>query len=567
MAALLLVMGGCASKKSAAMAGSAGPSNNDAMFGYLYVTGCHERAKGNLKEAMTAFQECLKIKPQDAAAHYEVATISKLLGQPESALKHARFCAVADARNEWYQLLYIDCLSDTKQYSQALKMRELLAKNYPEKNEFREDLAINYAMLGMYDKSFRIYQELEKNVGINEQLTLNKVKLLKSQNKLREAEGELQRLSESDTLQGRYYMLLAEFYLEQNDLDNTKKMYDRMLQLDPSNADIQLALHDYYNKKGDAVQAYEYLKKALLNPDLEMQVKASIVESYYVQAEKSNALARAQGTELAEILLKTNPSATEANALFADFLRLDKKNAEAAVYYYKAAVNEKKDFRIWDNLLFVDNELNRYDSLERHSDQAMELFPNQPVNYIYNGVANTQLRNYQKAVRSLNAGIDFVVDNKALLIQFYSALGDAYYYLREYLNSDQAFDKALREDSDNTYVLNNYAYYLSLRNEQLEKAEKLSRKSNVLKPNNRNYMDTYGWILFQEKKYNEADQWLGNAAKIGSNSATILEHYGDNLFQLGKKEEAVKQWEAAKAAGGSSPVLLKKIKEKKFNAE
>ena len=193
-------------------------------------------------------------------------------------------------------------------------MRELLAKNYPEKNEFREDLAINYAMLGMYDKSFRIYQELEKNVGINEQLTLNKVKLLKSQNKLREAEGELQRLSESDTLQGRYYMLLAEFYLEQNDLDNTKKMYDRMLQMDPSNADIQLALHDYYNKKGDEAQAYEYLKKALLNPDLEMQVKASIVESYYVQAEKSNALARTQGTELAEILLKTNPSATEANA-------------------------------------------------------------------------------------------------------------------------------------------------------------------------------------------------------------------------------------------------------------
>jgi tetratricopeptide (TPR) repeat protein len=189
------------------------------------------------------------------------------------------------------------------------------------------------------------------------------------------------------------------------------------------------------------------------------------------------------------------------------------------------------------------------------------------VNYLYNGVANAQLRNYQKAVRSLNAGIDFVVDNKALLIQFYSALGDAYYYLKEYPKSDQAFDKALREDSDDTYVLNNYAYYLSLRNEQLEKAENLSRKSNVLKPNNRNYMDTYGWILFQQKKYTEANEWLGNAAKMGAKSATILEHYGDNLFQLGKKEEALEQWEAAKAAGGSSPALLKKIKEKKFNAE
>jgi tetratricopeptide (TPR) repeat protein len=565
--ALLLFTAGCKSKKSAAAEMPKQPSKSAAMFGYFYVTGCHERAKGNLKESMEAFQECLKIEPENAAAHYEVATVSKLLGNAESALRHARICAVADARNEWYQLLYIDCLTDHRQFSQALKLREVLVKNFPEKNEFREDLAINYAMLGMYDKSFRIYEELEKLVGINEQLTLNKVKLLKSQNKLKETEGELKRLSDTDTTQSHYYALLAEFYMEQNDMVNAKKMYDRILLIDPSNADVRLALHDYYSKNGDDQLAFEQLKLAIQSPDLESSIKASIIGSYYMQAENRSEPARKQGLELATLFVKTQPEATEANALYGDFLRLEKKNTEAAIYYYKAAMHEKKDYRIWDNLLYVDNELNRFDSLEKHSYLAMELFPNQPVNYIYNGVANTQLRNYQKAVTSLKTGIDFVVDNRALLIQFYSALGDAYYYLRDYVKSDQAFDKALKEDADNTYVLNNYAYYLSLRNEQLEKAERLSRKSNELQPNNRNYMDTYGWILFQEKKYSEADEWLSRAAQMGSKSATILEHYGDNLFMLGKKEEAVRQWEAAKSAGGNSPALLKKIKEKKINGD
>lgn len=558
-------MSACKAKKSADVAVPAGSQKSAAMFDYFYVTGCHERAKGNLKEALEAFNECLKMQPEQAAVHYEFATIHKLLAQPDLALKHARISAVAEPLNEWYQLLYIECLVDTKQYTQALKMREVLVKNFPDKNEFREDLAINYAMLGMYDKSFRIYEELEKSVGVNEQLTLNKVKLLKSQNKLKEAEEELLRLLATDTLQSRYYVLLADFYLEQNDLVNTKKMYDRILLVDPSNPEVQLALHDYYTKKGDVVEAYKHLKLALANPDLDLGIKSGIVGSYYLQAENRSQSARIQGTELAGILLKTHPASTEANALYGDFLRLDKKNAEAAQYYYKAAMNEKKDYRIWDNLLFVDNELNRFDSLEKHSFLAMELFPNQPVNYIYNGIANSQLRNYLKAVRSLNAGIEFVVDNKALLIQFYSALGDAYYYLRDYSNSDKSFDNALREDADNTYVLNNYAYYLSLRNDQLEKAERFSKKSNELQPNNRNYMDTYGWILFQEKKYAQADEWLSRAARMGTKSATILEHYGDNLYMLGKKEEALQQWEAAKLAGGNSPGLLKKITQRKLN--
>jgi Tfp pilus assembly protein PilF len=151
------------------------------------------------------------------------------------------------------------------------------------------------------------------------------------------------------------------------------------------------------------------------------------------------------------------------------------------------------------------------------------------------------------------------------MIDFYSGLGDAYNYNKEYEKSDKAFEDALKIDSDNTFVLNQYAYFLSLRKENLDRAEKLSKKANELQPGNRSYMDTYGWILYQQKKFTEAEEWLGNAAKLGPNKPDILEHYGDVLYKLNKVDEAVKQWEKAKQAGGNSETLLKKIKEKKLN--
>ena len=540
---------------------------SEAEFGFYYVSACNERAKGNLQEALRLFTKCQSLNKSEAAVSYEIATVHKMLGHSDMALDFARAAAVASPDNEWYQLLYIECLNNSHQFSQALKIRELLAKKYPSKSEFQEDLAIQYAMMGQFDKSYKIYSELEKTYGVNEQLTINKVKLLDNQRKNKEAEAELKTLLRLDSLQPRYYSYLADHYLEYNQLDEAKAMYDKILSIDENDVDVHLALHDFYLKKNDEASAFEHLKLAIKNPDLELSTKTNIVGSYYLQAEARSESAAKQGFELAEIMLKVHPNSAEANTLYADFLRLQKKLSEAAPYYYKSAIVQGKDAHVWDHLLYIDNELNRFDSLEKHSALAIEYFPNQPNYYIYNGVANTQKHNYKKAISSLLSGVNYVVDNKALLIQFYSALGDAYYYSNEFDNSDSYFEKALKEDADNTYVLNNYAYYLSQRNQQLEKAEKLSKKSNDLSPNNKNYMDTYGWILFQQKKYQLADEWLSKASKMGGKNATILEHYGDNLFMLGYKDLAIKAWLEAKEAGGNSDELLKKIKDKKLNGQ
>ena len=159
-----------------------------------------------------------------------------------------------------------------------------------------------------------------------------------------------------------------------------------------------------------------------------------------------------------------------------------------------------------------------------------------------------------------------VVDNKNLEGQFYTNLGDAYNELKDYSKSDENYEKALSINSKDANVLNNYAYYLSIREDSLDKAEQMSRLSNELEPLQASYQDTYGWIMYKQNKLEEAKIWIEKAISNGANnSAAVLEHYGDILFKLGDTARAFENWQKAKEAGeGASEFLDKKILEKKL---
>jgi tetratricopeptide (TPR) repeat protein len=209
--------------------------------------------------------------------------------------------------------------------------------------------------------------------------------------------------------------------------------------------------------------------------------------------------------------------------------------------------------------------LEDYDALLVDSEKTIEYFPSYPLPWFFAGISYFQDKEYEKAVDRLTKGKDFVVNNNALLEQFYSTLGDAYNELANYNASYDAFDKALQMNPDNSIVLNNYAYYLSLRGENLAKAETMAKKAVELDAYNSNNLDTYAWVLFQLEKYQEALNWIKKAHQNGgSNSGVVNEHYGDILFKLGKKDEAKKYWGIAKTMPDYSDLLDKKIKTGKF---
>jgi tetratricopeptide (TPR) repeat protein len=220
---------------------------------------------------------------------------------------------------------------------------------------------------------------------------------------------------------------------------------------------------------------------------------------------------------------------------------------------------------VWQNVLIIYNQQRDWANLEKTATEALEYFPNQAIIYLFKGGAEQQNKEYDKAAASLSKGEKMSADNDKLRAQFLANLGDVYHSMNKDAASDSAYERSLKYDAENSYVLNNYSYYLSLRKTNLERAKQMSAYSNKLEPGNPSFLDTYAWILFQMNDFTNAKEWQEKAMKADSSgSGTILEHYGDILFRLGNKDEAIKYWKEAKEKGTDSATIDRKIAEEKY---
>jgi tetratricopeptide (TPR) repeat protein len=355
------------------------------------------------------------------------------------------------------------------------------------------------------------------------------------------------------------------------ELHNSKKLYDKalvyynkILEKDPNDKFIHISLASYYREIGQKEKSYQELKTGIGNPNLDIDTKIQILLSYYTVTEIYSEL-KPQAFELSEILVKTHPKDPKAYSIYADFLYRDKKYTEARDAFRQVIIIDSSRYAVWETLLIVESELNDTTALMNESARAIELFPEQPLLYLFSGISNFQANKTEAAIKALKTGVGLVVDNDKLSIQFYTYLGDIYYKSKEYAKAFEAFNKILSIDEANIYVLNNYAYYLSLQNEDLDKAEQMGRKLNDLAPNNSSYQDTYAWVFYKLGKYEEAKKWILKALENGgSKNDIILEHHGDILFKLGDKENAYQSWLKAISIGSGSEFLQKKIADKKL---
>jgi tetratricopeptide (TPR) repeat protein len=242
----------------------------------------------------------------------------------------------------------------------------------------------------------------------------------------------------------------------------------------------------------------------------------------------------------------------------------DNQLDKAKTSYKQALKLNDQVYQIWEQLLNIEVTQRDYAAAITDGEEALTLFPNQAPLYLYTAIAFAQTGKHEKAISYLKNASTLEVEDKQLLSQIYSGLGDSYNGLKKSKDSDQAYEKALELNPTNSYVLNNYAYYLSLRNENLDRAASMSKKSNELEQGNASFEDTYAWVLFKQKKYTEARIWIEKAIKHNPESGTQYEHYGDILFKIGEAAKALEQWKLAKAKGEKSSTLEKKIYEKKY---
>ncbi len=532
-------------------------------FEHLFFDGAREKLLGNYDLAETHFLQALRVDPTSAAAMYELGTVYTFQNNKNQALIFSKKAALADPKNIWYQLLYAESLKENKQPAEVAIVYEKLVQQYPDRIDFYYELANAYLYANKLSDALKTYSKIEERIGVTEEEAMQKIKIYKSTNNSDKAIEEAKKLINAFPKEGKYYGILGELYQEKGMNDKALQAYNDLLRIDPENAYVHLSLADYYRNQKQNEKAFEEIKIAFKSKDLDIDTKIKILLSYYSITETYTEL-KADADELCKIIVTVHPDEAKAFSMYGDFLYRDKKLEQARIEYRKAIALDKEKYALWNQLLIIESELSDYEAMEKESKEAIDLFPNQALPYFFNGASNVQLKNYQQAVDVLTEGKNFVFD-KLLLAQFYANIGDAQNQLKNYTASDSSYNKALETDPNNVYVLNNYAYYLSLRNFNLEKAEQMSKKTNELEPNNNSYQDTYGWILYQMKKYDDAKIWVGKAIDNGGkNNGTLLEHYGDILYQLGDKENAFKYWQDAKKAGGASDFIEKKITEKKL---
>ncbi len=568
---LSVALFGCKGAKHASNAGSKSNELETKLFtkhdidvNHYFVSANKEKLLGNTEDAIRLFKKCLQIDPNNAAAAYELCIIALNVNDFPSAEMYGRKAYTLNPDNEWYAIIFVECLQRNKKPGEAVKIYQKLLKSLPDRSDIYYDFADCYLRMNKSSEAIEVYNELEKTIGVNAELSLQKEKIYVRMGKLDKAVEEINKLIATAPEEAKYYGILAELYAANNMDSEAVDTYQKALKIDPDNAYINLSLSEYYRQKRDYPKGFIYLEKAFNSEELDIDSKVKILLSYYVVSEKSEEL-KQQSLALCDVLIKAHPKEAKAYSVAGDFYYRDKKLEKSKEYFSKAVEIDKSKYVIWNQLLIIESELQQFTEMIKHGKEAVELFPNEPTVYLLLGIAYLQEKNPQEALIVLNQGKNLIIDNKPLLGQFYANIGDAYYRTKQMKQSDEAYEEALKINPNDTYVLNNYAYYLSLRNVKLDKAEEMSKKSNELERDNASYNDTYGWILYGLGKYEDAKLWLEKAVANGAaNNAVILEHLGDVYYRLNNSDIAMDYWIKAKKAGTGSDNLERKINEKKL---
>lgn len=540
---------------------SIGAKRRNAVY---FTDGLRERLAGNDQKALRSYEKALQLDPDDHASMYELSELYARQGRIDEARSQMQKAVQLNPDNDWYQIRLAQIYKYEGNYAAYGEIYRKLLQKHPGDTDYFGELSSALLLQEKYDEALAVFNEIENQIGVNEMISLQKQQIYNTIGKPKKAIEEIEKLAAAYPYEVRYQAMLAELYMNSGSKQKALAAYQNIVALDPEDPYVHISLSDYYRQQGDLDNAYNELKLAFQNPELDIETKIQVLSIWFGGKQLTTDLAEKAG-ELGRILIKAHPDSPYGYQLLGDMLQNKEDLAGARSAFESALSIDSSNYAVWESLLFVDINLSDFIQLENHAERALALFPEQPLPYLFSGLAKYQREANTDAMKRLETGRKLVVGNDRLLAEFYNYLGEVQDKLGNHAASDQAYDKALLINPDNSVVLNNYAYYLSLRGEQLEKALKMAAKAVELDPENASNIDTYAWVFYKLGRYEDALRWIEKALSMNeSDNGTMLEHYGDILYKLGRKEDALANWNKAKTAGDVSELLDKKIKEGKL---
>ena len=550
-------------------------NKDDATTQSIFLEGVQAHILGNSTDALNKFTEVLKRDPQNDPAMYEIARLHYENGNMDQAISYAQQAIHINPNNEYYYVYLAEAQGEKGDYDAASQTYATLIKLKPKEYDYYYDWAYMLTKANKLKEAIEVYNLLEQKTGVQEEIILQKQPLWIQLNKVDEAVKDIEKLIDLYPTDLHYYNMIGEIYEANSQYDKAIDAYQRVLKIDVNNPDALVAIADIYRKKGNDKLYQEYLEKVFKNPAIDIDAQVMTLIPLIEKLDKDSTMGKSV-MKMADMIMAAHPGDVKAVVTKADvFYSLNQKEEALAEYMKAINMTDTIPSTVWIQLYVLCAELEHYDDMIATTKKGIKANPEDPFGYFYAAVAYQQKKNYEAASDVITQGLNLEQELKAdklsfapqLKLQMLITLGDVSYELKEYDRSDSSYEAALEIDPNNATVLNNYAYYLSERNEDLEKAERMSKKSNLLVDNNSAFLDTYAWIMFKMKNYKEALKWIEQAMDLpdAQNRAELLEHYGDILSKLGQTDKAAEKWQQAIEVGGDKEELAIKIKNKKID--
>ena len=475
-------------------------------------------------EALAAYARTTERHPECAAAWYGMSQLLAARGWADSAEACAQRAVAKDGNNVWYRLSLAQCQQMKGDAKGLTENWEAIVKGHPEVLEYYYELSNAYIAAGDLAKAVEVLNRVEKKIGITEPISVQKQKLWNAAGKGDKALKEIEALAEAMPQEKHYQAILAESHMQQKHYTKAKAYYDRVLAADPEDPYIHIQLAEYYKAVGKTSEADSEMVKAFDNPQLDGKSKLQILGSFYSDEEFFGSR-KATTFRLMDKAMADCADSAEFAAFYGNVLFNQQRYAEAAHQLATALQRDSSLYEVWELLLISLTEVP--DSEARIADyarRAAALFPVHTLPHFMLAQHALTEQRYDEALRELQQAENWGFNKGYLEAESYGLMAEAYYRTGQYDKAWRNFDRCLALKPDDWMTLNNYAYYLSEQNLELEKAERMSRRTLEAQPDNANNLDTYAWILHLLGRDDEALPYMEKAVGLEPGSETLQQH-------------------------------------------
>lgn len=546
-------------------------TEEQARFDYYYFESQRLKLLEEPDAQLDALRICMEIDSTNAAAQFDLGTLYVRLKRVAEGRRLLKNAVDAEPTNWWYRIQYISVLVATEQYETAIEQTEALRRIFPKRDEVYTALSSLYRQTGEFDKAIQALNQLEVYTGVNQYLSLEKFELYSLLGKDKKAINEIRRLVQKYPQEIRYRILLADIYLDKKQMKKAFEIYQQVQKEDPNNPFVYVSLSNYYKLQNEPGKAMDAIYSALKNPELPAETKMDVLAQYVDQL-LADSKKIDETEELFQMLIEMYPLNEMPHVYYAHFL-MNQKRPDEAIEEFESVVNiNPKNVTAWKTKLQILGEREDTLGILSLTERALEELPEVPEFYFYRSMAYYQLDDLDKALEVNQLALTNLenVVSGMVLSNFYGQIGDIYHQQGDEEKSFESYEKALELNPLNIYVMNNYAYFLSEKDMDLRKAERLSAKTVEVEPNNSTYLDTYAWIFYKQGNYMLARIYIDRAVenmKADEVSDVIYEHSGDIHAALGNDKKALEMWQKALELKEDKTELQEKIDKAKASFE